>query len=111
MGFIAIVGCGALGGAVAHKVAGRDRVASIFAPDLVRSTRQPAVALRLQLRLDGGERRLQPVVDGGAAGRDELVAWLRPEPGRQVYRIRFHRIGDDPRIALRHDDRLDDCGP
>jgi malate dehydrogenase len=29
MGFIAIVGCGALGGAVAHKVAGRDRVAEV----------------------------------------------------------------------------------
>jgi malate dehydrogenase len=29
MGFIAIVGCGALGGAIAHKVAGRDRVAEV----------------------------------------------------------------------------------
>jgi malate dehydrogenase len=29
MGFMAIVGCGALGGAVAHKVAGRDRFAEV----------------------------------------------------------------------------------
>ena len=29
MGFIAIAGCGALGGAVAHKLAGRDRVAEV----------------------------------------------------------------------------------
>ena len=29
MGFIAIAGCGALGGALAHKLAGRDRVAEI----------------------------------------------------------------------------------
>jgi len=43
----------------------------------------------------------------GAGSRDELLAWLRSEPDRQVYRIRFHRIGDDPRIALREDDRID----
>ena len=29
MGFIAVVGCGALGGALAHKIAGRDRVAEV----------------------------------------------------------------------------------
>ena len=29
MGFIAIAGCGALGGALAHKLAGRDRVAEV----------------------------------------------------------------------------------
>jgi malate dehydrogenase len=29
MGFIAIVGCGALGGAIAHKLAGRDRVGEV----------------------------------------------------------------------------------
>ena len=29
MGFIAIVGCGALGGALAHKIAGRDRIAEV----------------------------------------------------------------------------------
>ena len=35
----------------------------------------------------------------GFASRRELLESLRPE-GR-LYRIRFHRIGDDPRIGLR----------
>jgi hypothetical protein len=35
----------------------------------------------------------------GFASRRELLNSLRPE-GR-LYRIRFHRIGDDPRVALR----------
>jgi hypothetical protein len=43
----------------------------------------------------------------GAASLDDLAAWLRPEPDRKLYRIRFHRIGDDPRIALRDDDGID----
>jgi hypothetical protein len=43
----------------------------------------------------------------GSSSLDELTGWLRVEPGRQLYRIRFHRVGDDPRLALREDDRLD----
>jgi len=43
----------------------------------------------------------------GAASLDDLLGWLRPEPDRRLYRIRFHRVGDDPRIALRDDDRID----
>src|SRR5690554_5601206 len=35
----------------------------------------------------------------GCRDRDEVLAGLRPEG--TLYRIRFHRIGDDPRVALR----------
>jgi hypothetical protein len=48
-------------------------------------------------------------IDARAAGfadRDQAVAALRPEG--TLYRIRFHRIGDDPRQALR---QADDLGP
>jgi hypothetical protein len=52
--------------------------------------------------------------DARAAGfrdRDEVLADLRPEG--TLYRIRFHRAGDDPRVALRErtdvaDDELAD---
>jgi hypothetical protein len=40
----------------------------------------------------------------GFASKRELLDSLRPE-GR-LYRIRFHRIGDDPRAALRERDRI-----
>ena len=39
-----------------------------------------------------------------AAGHDSaaaVLASLRPGPDRQLYRGRFHLLGDDPRIALR----------
>ncbi len=45
--------------------------------------------------------------DARAAGyetRDEALADLRPEG--ILYRIRFHRIGDDPRAELRRQDTL-----
>ena len=35
----------------------------------------------------------------GYEGREELFAGLRGDG--QLYRIRFHRLGDDPRVALR----------
>ncbi|HEY6638264.1 MAG TPA: hypothetical protein VIZ61_11330 [Solirubrobacterales bacterium] len=40
----------------------------------------------------------------GFASKRELTESLRPE-GR-LYRIRFHRIGDDPRVALRSRARI-----
>jgi hypothetical protein len=48
-----------------------------------------------------GERRIdaEQVRRAGFASRRELLDSLRPE-GR-LYRIRFHRIGADPRIGLR----------
>lgn len=43
----------------------------------------------------------------GSASLDELRAALRSGADRTLYRIRFHRAGDDPRTALRADDDLD----
>ena len=43
----------------------------------------------------------------GCADRDEILKALNPEG--TLYRFRFHRIGDDPRRALRADDALDDA--
>ncbi len=43
----------------------------------------------------------------GFAGRQVALADLRPEG--TLYRIRFHRLGDDPRIALRRLDVLDEA--
>ena len=38
---------------------------------------------------------------------DEFLASLTDGDDRTLYRIRFHRAGDDPRTALRNDDDLD----
>ena len=35
----------------------------------------------------------------GYGGRQQVLADLRPDG--QLYRVRFHRLGDDPRVALR----------
>lgn len=42
----------------------------------------------------------------GASSVDEVVADLRSGAGRTLYRIRFQRLGEDPRTALRNDDDL-----
>lgn len=39
----------------------------------------------------------------GAADAAEVRRQLRIDDGRQTYRISFHRLGDDPRLALRED--------
>lgn len=41
----------------------------------------------------------------GYANRDHALSDLRPDG--TLYRIRFHRVGDDPRTELRLDDHLD----
>jgi biotin operon repressor len=49
------------------------------------------------------------VADARAAGHAdvaEILAFLRPEG--TLYRFRFHRVGDDPRLALRQQTALDD---
>ena len=44
----------------------------------------------------------------GYADRGDAIANLRPDgEGYQLYRFRFHRIGDDPRVALRAEGHLD----
>jgi hypothetical protein len=53
----------------------------------------------------------EDVTDGdaraaGYAGRAAALANLRPDG--QLYRVRFHRIGDDPRIELRQRTSFDD---
>lgn len=48
--------------------------------------------------------------DARAAGHEspaDVVGSLHPGEGRTLYRIRFHRLGDDPRRALRADTELD----
>jgi hypothetical protein len=44
----------------------------------------------------------------GYASVEEVFADLRTGPDRRLYRIVFHRIGDDPRIALRARVELDE---
>jgi hypothetical protein len=43
----------------------------------------------------------------GFANRDDVLASLRPDG--QLYRVRFHRAGDDPRIQLRQRTDFDDA--
>ena len=43
----------------------------------------------------------------GCVDRNEILKALNREG--TLYRIRFHRLGDDPRRALRADDALDDA--
>jgi hypothetical protein len=50
--------------------------------------------------------------DARAAGAPDVaavLAWQPEDPERRLYRVRFHRVGDDPRIALR-EVVLDDAG-
>jgi hypothetical protein len=44
----------------------------------------------------------------GAADVAAVLSWASDDADRRLYRIRFHRVGDDPRIALR-DQALDDA--
>ena len=44
----------------------------------------------------------------GAADADEIRGWLRADEGRRTYRVAFHLVGEDPRIALRESADLSD---
>jgi len=48
------------------------------------------------------------VRQAGAVDADAQRALLRTEDGRRTYRVAFHLLGDDPRIALRNDAALSD---
>jgi hypothetical protein len=65
--------------------------------------------------IDSVERITEPDVtardakDAGAGSRDALLETLSKDTREgDLYRIRLHYIGDDPRIALRSDDSLGD---
>lgn len=81
-----------------------------------RSWKRPTVRAGGTLQSPGGLLAIDEVVvidpadvsgaDAAAAGMSsvgEVLAALRPGDDRSLYRIRFHRLGDDPRTALRQD--------
>lgn len=45
----------------------------------------------------------------GATSAAEVLAGLPDDDGRILHRIRFRRLGDDPRVALRQDAELDEA--
>jgi hypothetical protein len=56
--------------------------------------------------IDEGEITDADARRAGHADRDDALRSLRPDG--TLFRIRFHRVGDDPRRALRADAELDD---
>ena len=85
-----------------------------------RSWTRPSVKEGGTLITPGGQLLIDRVVvvdpaditeaDAARAGTtlDDLLGMLDRGDGRRTYRVEFHRIGDDPRIARRADDDLDD---
>ena len=84
-----------------------------------RRQKRPTVKVGGTLRSPGGVLAIDAVdaiaeaditdADARAAGhtdRAEVIAALRPEG--TLYRFRFHRAGDDPRLALREQTEIDD---
>ena len=84
----------------------------------VRRWKRPSVKAGGTLKSPGGLLAIDEVervtlddisdADAGAAGfadREALIGALRPEG--ELFRVRFHRIGDDPRIQLRATANLD----
>jgi hypothetical protein len=85
----------------------------------VRRWKRPSVKAGSTLKSPGGLLAIDEVarvelddvteadaIASGFTRRDELLAALRPEG--DLYRVRFHRVGDDPRIALRNSSDIDD---
>jgi hypothetical protein len=84
-----------------------------------RSWRRPTIKQGGTLITPGGQLSIDRVVvvdpaaiteaDAARTGSPlpELRELLDRGDGRDIYRIEFHRIGDDPRIAARADDALD----
>jgi hypothetical protein len=78
---------------------------------------RPTVVVGSQLRTPAGvlavdavdvvdEEALTPddALAAGAPDVEALLHGLRSEADRSLFRVRFHRVGDDPRIALRERD-------
>lgn len=86
----------------------------------VRRWRRPTVTAGGTLITPGGQLGIDAVEaveegdlsehDARAAGAASLEALLAdlppPSADRRLYRVRFHRLGDDPRTALREDAEL-----
>ncbi len=53
--------------------------------------------------IDESEVTEEDAVSAGYTDRTELMAMLATRPDGELYRIRFHLIGEDPRVALRQD--------
>lgn len=91
-----------------------ERILSGTVTVALRRWRRPTVAAGGTLRTPAGVLSIDAVeactadditpADARAAGfasrREALEALAGPGPG-QIYRIRFHRMGDDPRVVLR----------
>ncbi|HEY6534084.1 MAG TPA: hypothetical protein VIY72_17370 [Acidimicrobiales bacterium] len=85
-----------------------------------RSWKRPTVKEGGTLLTPGGQLAIDRVVevdpdeiteaDAGRAGSTvtDVLAMLDRGEGRRTYRVEFHRLGDDPRIAVRADDAFDD---
>ena len=102
------------------KAATLSQIADGTATLAYRYWRRPTVRVGGTLRTSVGVLRIESIEpvqpeditadDGSRAGfasRDALIDSLEPRSGGTLYRIAFHRQGDDPRDALREDDRLD----
>lgn len=58
--------------------------------------------------VDTGDVTDDDARDAGYDSLDELLDELASREEGRIYRVRFHRIGDDPRVALRNHDHLDE---
>ncbi len=56
--------------------------------------------------IEEGEVTEEDAVSAGYADRAELMAMLATRSDGDLYRIRFHLIGEDPRVALRQEAAL-----
>jgi hypothetical protein len=72
-------------------------------------TQAGVIAIDLVEHIHEDELTEQDARDAGAATLDELRKDLaKDQRGGELYRIRLHYIGEDPRIALRSADKLSD---
>lgn len=63
-------------------------------------------------KVAAGDITEQDARDSGAASLEDLIKSLESDAREgDLYKIRLHYIGDDPRIALRNDDELADGDP
>ncbi len=59
--------------------------------------------------VEEGDITPEDLVGAGATSVEELLEGLRAGEDRKLYRVRFHRIGEDPRIALRQRSDLEEA--